>query len=81
MMDPPRPEAAEAVRKCHQAGIRVVMITGDYGLNAESVARNIGIIRTFPAQIITGPELEQMNDETLKGHLAGEAIFARVAPE
>ena len=66
MIDPPRPEAAEAVQKCHQAGIRVIMITGDYGLTAESIARNIGIIRTFPAQIIAGPELEQMSDEALK---------------
>jgi potassium/sodium efflux P-type ATPase len=81
MMDPPRPEAAEAVRKCHQAGIRVIMITGDYGLTAESIARNIGIIQTFPAQVIAGPELEHMSDETLKGHLGGEVIFARVAPE
>jgi potassium/sodium efflux P-type ATPase len=81
MMDPPRPEAAEAVQKCNKAGIRVIMITGDYGLTAESIARNIGIIRTFPAQIIAGPELEQMSDEVLKGHLGGEVIFARVAPE
>lgn len=81
MMDPPRPEVAEAVRRCRQAGIRVIMITGDYGLTAESIARNIGIIRTFPATIIAGPELEQMSDEVLKGHLGGEVIFARVAPE
>ncbi len=81
MMDPPRPEAAEAVGKCHQAGIRVIMITGDYGLTAESIARNIGIIQTFPAQIIAGPELEHMSDEALKGYLGGEVIFARVAPE
>jgi magnesium-transporting ATPase (P-type) len=81
MIDPPRPEAAEAVQKCRRAGIRVIMITGDYGLTAESIARNLGIIRTFPAQIIAGPELEKMSDEVLKGHLAGEVIFARVAPE
>ncbi len=81
MMDPPRPEAATAVQKCHQAGIRVIMITGDYGLTAESIARNIGIIRTGPAQIITGPELEHMSDEVLKEQLGGEVIFARVAPE
>lgn len=81
MIDPPRPEAAEAVQKCHRAGIRVIMITGDYGLTAENIARNIGIIRTFPTQIIAGPELEQMSDEVLKRHLGGEVIFARVAPE
>jgi magnesium-transporting ATPase (P-type) len=67
MIDPPRPEVTEAVQKCHQAGIRVIMITGDYGLTAESIARNIGILQTFPAQIITGPELEQISDEVLKG--------------
>ena len=81
MMDPPRPEAAEAVQKCYHAGIRVIMITGDYGLTAESIARNIGIIRTYPTQIITGPELEKMSDAVLKEHLGGEVIFARVAPE
>ncbi len=81
MMDPPRPEAAAAVEKCYRAGIRVVMITGDYGLTAESIARNIGIIRTYPAQIVTGPELEGMSDEVLKEHLGKEVLFARVAPE
>jgi P-type Ca2+ transporter type 2C len=81
MMDPPRPEAAAAVEKCYRAGIQVVMITGDYGLTAESIARNIGIIRTYPAQIVTGPELEGMSDEVLKEHLRSEVIFARVAPE
>ena len=45
MMDPPRPEVAEAVEKCHHAGIRIIMITGDYGLTAESIARRIGIMR------------------------------------
>ena len=44
MMDPPRPEVTEAVEKCHHAGIRIIMITGDYGLTAESIARRIGII-------------------------------------
>ena len=43
MMDPPRPEVAEAVEQCHTAGIRIIMITGDYGLTAESIARRIGI--------------------------------------
>jgi P-type E1-E2 ATPase len=45
MMDPPRPEVSEAVTKCHNAGIRIIMITGDYGLTAESIARRIGIIQ------------------------------------
>jgi magnesium-transporting ATPase (P-type) len=45
MMDPPRTEVAEAVEKCHHAGIRIIMITGDYGLTAASIAQRVGIIR------------------------------------
>jgi magnesium-transporting ATPase (P-type) len=47
MMDPPRPEVADAVEKCHTAGIRIIMITGDYGLTAETIARRIGIIQAL----------------------------------
>jgi potassium/sodium efflux P-type ATPase len=81
MMDPPRPEVAEAVEKCHRAGIRIVMITGDYGLTAESIARRIGIIQSSHPRIITGVELEEMADDRLKEALQAEVIFARVAPE
>jgi Ca2+-transporting ATPase len=81
MMDPPRVEVAEAVEKCHHAGIRVVMITGDYGLTAESIARRIGIIRGEKPRIITGFELESTNEATLIEALKDEVIFARVAPE
>lgn len=81
MMDPPRPEVADAVGKCHQAGIRIVMITGDYGLTAESIARRIGIIRGSKPQIITGFDLEAMDETRLQATLQDEVIFARVAPE
>ncbi|MFN8373575.1 MAG: cation-transporting P-type ATPase [Anaerolineae bacterium] len=81
MMDPPRVEVAEAVKKCHQAGIRITMITGDYGLTAESVARRIGIVRSEHPRIVTGAELETMSDETLREVVHEEVIFARVAPE
>ncbi len=81
MMDPPRPEVAAAVEKCHQAGIRIIMITGDYGLTAESIARRIGIIRGSNPHIVTGFELETMSEDELNTALQGEVIFARVAPE
>ena len=57
------------------------MITGDYGLTAESIARKIGIIRSNDAKIISGVELSNMNDEELKEVLKGEVVFARMAPD
>lgn len=81
MMDPPRPEVSLAVKKCNQAGIRIVMITGDYGLTAESIARRIGIVRGSHPRIVTGFDLESMDEDGLKQVLQDEVIFARVAPE
>lgn len=81
MMDPPRPEVAEAVERCHHAGVRIIMITGDYGLTAESIARRIGIIIGNHPRILTGIDLETMSDDDLHLALKDEVIFARVAPE
>ena len=81
MQDPPRSEVKEAVRLCHSAGIKIIMITGDYGLTAESIARKIGIIRTSDAKVISGSELSEMDDQALKQVLQGEVVFARMAPE
>ncbi len=81
MVDPPRPEVAKAVEKCHRAGIRIIMITGDYGLTAESIARRIGIVEGEHVRIVTGVELEKMSTEDLKQALSGQVVFARVAPE
>ncbi|HJX36984.1 MAG TPA: cation-transporting P-type ATPase [Anaerolineae bacterium] len=81
MMDPPRPEVAEAVEKCHRAGIRIIMITGDYGLTAESIARRSGILRGLQPRVISGADLDTMDDEALQTALQEEVIFARVAPE
>jgi magnesium-transporting ATPase (P-type) len=81
MMDPPRPEVAQAVQKCHSAGIRIIMITGDYGLTAESIARRIGILKTSHPKVITGVDLDLLDDQALKEALSQEVIFARVAPE
>jgi Ca2+-transporting ATPase len=81
MMDPPRPEVSSAVKILQQAGIRLVMITGDYGLTAESLARRIGMLTTPTPLIITGAELEVMNQVDLLSILDKEVIFARMAPE
>lgn len=81
MMDPPRPEVAAAVLQCRKAGIRIIMITGDYGLTAESIARRIGIISTTQPAIVTGVELDAMDESTLRRKLEDEIIFARVTPE
>ena len=81
MMDPPRSEVTEAVRLCHSAGIRIIMITGDYGLTAETIARRIGILKSMNPKVITGVDLDTIDNETLKSILREEVVFARVAPE
>lgn len=81
MVDPPRPEVKDAVEQCHKAGIRIVMITGDYGLTAESIAKRIGIVKGNNPRVVSGLELEKIDDPTLKEYLKDEVIFARVAPE
>ena len=81
MADPPRPEVAAAVAICRHAQIRIIMITGDYGLTAESVAKRIGIVTGEHPRIVSGIELEKMPDDELKTVLKDEVIFARVAPE
>jgi magnesium-transporting ATPase (P-type) len=81
MMDPPRPEVASAVETFRQAGIRLVMITGDYGLTAESLARRVGMLRTPDPVILTGADLDEINDYELNSAIEGEVIFARMAPE
>ncbi len=83
MIDPPRPEARQAVEQCRQAGIRVIMVTGDHPVTASAVAREVGLIP--PGQeshaVITGPELNQLSDPELKEALREVRVFARVAPE
>jgi magnesium-transporting ATPase (P-type) len=81
MMDPPRPEVEQAIQTCRQAGIRIVMITGDYGLTAESLARRVGMITTPNPIILTGAELDSMDDLKLNQLLDKEVIFARMAPD
>ncbi|HXV80898.1 MAG TPA: HAD-IC family P-type ATPase, partial [Candidatus Binatia bacterium] len=82
LSDPVRPEVPAAIRACHNAGIRVIMITGDYALTAASIGQQIGLGQNSPLQAFTGAEISEMDDNKLRRILAqGETIFARVAPE
>ena len=80
MEDPPRPEVAEAVVACRRAGIRVLMVTGDDGLTAAAIGHEIGLHGVDP-RVVLGAELDSLTDEELEKVLAGEVLFARVAPE
>ncbi len=79
MMDPPRPEAKEAVSLCRRAGIRVVMVTGDHVLTALAVGRLLGFEETERA-VVSGPELDLMSDQELARRVDGIGIYARVSP-
>lgn len=82
MYDPPRPEVKEAVSLCKKAGIRVVMITGDYQITALSIARQVGIVESPDAEVIIGADFANFSDEQLKDRLSKkEVVFARVNPE
>lgn len=80
MIDPPRKEIPEAIARCKEAGIKVIMITGDYSLTAEAIARIAGMIRGS-ANIMTGEELEKSSEDDLKEFLEKDnIIFARTSP-
>jgi calcium-translocating P-type ATPase len=82
LFDPPRPEVAAAVASCHEAGIRIVVVTGDYGPTAAEIARRVGIA-TDGGAVVTGEELERMTESELD-HLLREdreLVFARTSPE
>jgi magnesium-transporting ATPase (P-type)/mannitol/fructose-specific phosphotransferase system IIA component (Ntr-type) len=82
LSDPVRAEVPEAIRACHTAGIRVVMITGDYALTAVSIGKQIGLGQNSDLPVFTGAEISEMDVDRLRAILAkGETIFARVAPE
>lgn len=84
MIDPPRDEVRAAVKKCHTAGIRVVVITGDFGITAEAIARELGIVKGKNVEVLTGDEVRKIDDETLKLKLEDRSrslIFARSLPE
>src|SRR5213079_439287 len=80
MMDAPRADAIEAIRRCKKAGIRVVMITGDHKLTAMAIAREMGILEEGKIAL-TGEELEKLSDEELLRQVERIRVYARVAPE
>ena len=80
MIDPPREEVAPALHTALQAGIRTVMITGDFPNTARAIAEAIGLLRPGH-KVMTGAELDLMSDETLKGVIEETDVFARVSPE
>jgi len=77
MIDPPRKETKEAINLCKQAGIRVIMLTGDHKITAKAVASEIGLY----GKSITGEELDNMSDEELEKIVDDVSIFARVSPQ
>jgi len=78
MIDPPRPEAAPAIQTCREAGIKVVMITGDHPATARAVTRELGLFQT--GRLVTGPELEAMSDAELAQVVDEVEVYARVSP-
>ncbi len=82
MRDPPRKEVKNAVEKAKQAGIKTVIITGDYGPTAQAIAKEVGIVDMDCCQVIRGVDLEDLNDQVIVDEVKkGNVIFARVSPE
>jgi Ca2+-transporting ATPase len=77
LLDPPRPEVKDAIKSCKEAGIEVKMITGDSAITARAIAREIGLA----GNLLTGEEIDKLNDDELKEKLKDTTIFARVTPE
>jgi potassium/sodium efflux P-type ATPase len=82
MFDPPRPEVAQAIAQCHQAGIKVTMVTGDYGLTAEAIARQIGLV-SDQVRVVTGEGMGHLSDAQLRQVVKYRfgLVFARMSPE
>jgi Ca2+-transporting ATPase len=80
MLDAPRPEVREAVRKCREAGIRPIMITGDHQLTAQAIAQDLGIAQAGD-HVLNGQQLERLSQEELEREVDEVSIYARVSPE
>jgi Ca2+-transporting ATPase len=77
MMDPPRKETKTAIRLCKEAGIKVVMLTGDHPITARAIASKVGLV----GDVITGERLDKLNEEELEEVVDEDTIFARVSPQ
>jgi len=80
MIDPPRKEIKQAVKKCRKAGMRPIMITGDHAVTALAVAREIGLASSED-EVLTGSQLAVLNDNQLKERIKNVSVFARVSPQ
>ena len=78
MIDPPRVEVKDAIQTCHEAGIKVIMITGDHRITATSIARQLGIL-SGNNTVIDGDDLDDMSDKELRNALKNATVFARVS--
>jgi len=82
LMDPPRPEARAAVSQCREAGIRVIMVTGDHPHTSGAIAREVGLLAPGEeARVVTGTDLHRLSESDLEQALKEVKVFARVAPE
>ena len=79
LIDPPRPEAIDAVAQCHRAGIGVKMITGDHAATAAAIAQQIGLLN--PDKVLTGVDLDKLDEATLAATVVATDVFARTSPE
>ena len=81
LLDPPRAEVREAIDGCRRAGQQVIMITGDHAATARAIAEHVGIVDGPDAEVITGQQLDEMDDDALNERLDRVRVFARVSPQ
>ena len=81
MADPPRAEALEAIKKCQNSGIRVIMITGDHPQTAGAIAFELGITKSLNDRVLSGKELAQFQEKALRECVKDVSVYARVSPE
>jgi magnesium-transporting ATPase (P-type) len=81
LLDPPRAEVHDAIAGCQRAGQRIIMITGDHAATALAIAHQVGIVDDPDAPVITGAELDELDDDELADRLAHVRVFARVSPQ